>query len=77
MEVAKLVDEREYEELRIELLQLKREYLKNMTPETTIAFIQKAKDIQERYLTFLEHHLLEELKYPEGTKHLENIFMLP
>lgn len=73
MEVAKLVDEREYEELRVELLQLKKEYLKNMTPETTIVFIQKAKDIQERYLTFLENHLIEELKYPECAKHVENM----
>ena len=73
MEIAKLVDEREYEELRIELLHLKREYLKNATPETTIAFIRKARDIQERYLTFLECHLLEELKYPEFANHIENM----
>ena len=72
MEIAKLVDEREYEELRIELLHLKKEYLKNRTRDTTIAFIKKARDIQERYLTFLENHLIEELN-PENAKHVENM----
>lgn len=77
MEVAKIVDEREYEELRIELFQLKKAYLDDLRNadirRITPVFIQNIKKIQNKYLSFLEKYLIEESNYPEFITHVENI----
>ena len=77
MEIAKLVDEREYEELRVELLQLKKNYLKDIqlgnVNEITLVFIEKSREIQTRYLDFLHKHLVQE---SESLDYLKNIMNL-
>jgi len=80
MEVANLINEREYEELRVELLQLKKKYLSDLLTldiqTITPVFIQNVKNIQNKYLSFLEKYLIEESNYPDFLKHFETIFGL-
>lgn len=78
MEFAKVVNEREYEVLRVELLQLKKRYLTDLLTSDiqtiTPVFIQNVKKIQNKYLSFLEKYLIEESNYPDFLKHFEMIF---
>ena len=64
MEIAKLENEYEYDILRSELLQLKKNYLKDIRagniPELTAIFIEKSREIQTRYLDFLHKYLVQE-----------------
>jgi hypothetical protein len=80
MEVATLTDEREYEELRIEMLNLKRAFLNDIPASDmktlTTTFILNVKQIHDKYLTFLQNYLINESEFSDFLNNVKNVMNL-
>jgi hypothetical protein len=79
MEVVTLTDEREYEELRIEMLNLKRAFLNDIPASDmktlTTTFILNVKQIHDKYLTFLQNYLINESEFSDFLNNVKNIIL--